>query len=279
MSVWQQLLCAPKDFRDDPSAEDWFDRIATRLLYGSRVSVGKESYRFVEIEFYYCGDLHPDPFTHRDPLQLECGRWYFHRTRGTYRSGSFKGLDLTFGDGEAFGGVLIRGIETSDGTLIDGPSLCVDHLLASAGMKTVAAFDKAIEGRLAWDPENPLSLEARDAEKEEEYVRSARVGLSLKKISVTDGAAKYIMRAYRYLSEPRRTSKGKIHMVLALHARGVDPEKIREITGCPKQSIQRYIDDFEAGRKEKDFAEYVGVDLNPKALCRLYGTWCAQMED
>src|SRR5260370_37571223 len=111
MSDWPALMQRPSDEKLRAGAEDWFPRLAEQLLDGSVLMVGNEPHRFVEIEFYYCGEGHGDPFTHRDPLQLESGRWYFHRTGGMYRSGSFKGLDLTFGSGGAHGGVLLPGME------------------------------------------------------------------------------------------------------------------------------------------------------------------------
>jgi hypothetical protein len=277
MSTWQPLLQRPSDFSDGPAADGWFTRIADRLLNGSRIVVGNDPHRFVEVEFYYCGEHHPDPFTHRDPLQLECGRWYFHRTRGTYRNGSFKGLDLTFGDGQAFGGVLIRSIESSDGTLVDGPSLCVDHLLARAGARSVAELDEAVGGRAAWEPDGPLVLRALGTDGPHQIVRSARVGLSLKRAGRSADPPRYIMRPYRYLAEPRRVSKGKPYLVLALYAQGIGPGRFGEITGCPRKSVQRYIEDFEAGRKEGDFAPYLGADLGPKELCRLHGVWHSKM--
>jgi hypothetical protein len=235
--------------------------------------VGSEPHRFTEIEFYYFGELHPDPFTHRDPIQKECGRWYFHRTRGVYRGGSFKGFDLTFGGREAFGGVLIRGLEAPDGTLIDGPSLCVDHLLARTEAADVATLDEAIAERVAWDEENPLQLEWKDTPEERPLLRSSRVGLSLKRSKKSPEPPRYIMRRYRYLSEPRRISKGKLHMVLALHAQGLSIDQIHARTGCPRQTIQRYVADFEEGRLQVDFDPYYGIDLSPKDLCRLHGTW------
>jgi hypothetical protein len=273
MASWSALFQKPNKLTDDATA-DWFDRIAEQLLNESRLVVAREPHRFVEIEFYYFDAAHPDPFTHRDPLQLECGRWYFHRTRGVYRGGSFKGFDLTFGDGEAHGGILIRGLETSDGKLIDGPSLCVDHLLDITGAEDVAALDTAIAGRAAWDPSNPLRLETADGEPCE-VCRTARVGLSLKRSKKAPEPPRYVMRPYRYLSEPRRTSKGKLHMVLALHAEGRAPEEIRTITGCPPSTIERYIADFEEGRGE-DFDPYYGKDLGPKDLARLHGVWHAR---
>lgn len=271
MSIWPSLLQPPPDFSDGPSADHWFTQIAGRLLNGCRLLVGREPHRLVEIEFYYFSAQHPDHFAHRDPVQLNCGRWYFHKTRGTYRGGSFKGLDLTFGDGMAFGGILIRGIEAADGTLIVGPSLCVDHLLARAGAESIAELDAAIGGRTAWEPDSPLGLTALETEEQHAIFRSARVGLSMKRGGRSGDLPRYILRPYRFLTQPRRVSKGKLHLVLALHAQGVSTERIVEITGCPRKTIQRYLDDFEAGRNGADFTPYFGIDLGPKELCRLHG--------
>jgi hypothetical protein len=67
-------------------------------------SGGEEAtaYRLAEVEFYYWGGALRDVFTHRDEAQRESGRWYFHRDvsdRTKYRTGNFKGLDITFGNG------------------------------------------------------------------------------------------------------------------------------------------------------------------------------------
>lgn len=277
MSGWHSLFSRPKKLTDESAAE-WFDRIADHLLNETQLVVGREPHRFVEIEAYYTHPEHPDPFTHRDPLQLECGRWYFHRTRGVYRGGSFKGFDLTFGDGEAHGGFLIRGLETSDGKLIDGPSLCVDHLLDLTGAEDVATLDAAIAERTAWEAGNPLRLEASDGETRP-VIRTARVGLTLKRSKQAPEPPRYVVRPYRYLSQPRRTSKGKLHMVLALHAEGLSTEEIHETTGCPKSTIERYVADFEEGREKGGFDTFYGIDLGSKDLCRLHGVWHARWKD
>lgn len=262
-------------FRESGEFDAWFTRIAERLLNGCRLIAGREPHRLVEIEFYYWSDAHPDPFAHRDPIQFHIGRWYFHRTHGTYRGGSFKGLDLTFGEGQTSGGILIRGMVAADGMLIDGPSLCVDRLLGAAGAETVAALDRAVQPRLAWEEGNPLRLEATDREEELPLIRSPRVGLLLKKPGSPMEPTRFVMRPYRYLTEPRRTRKGKIHVVLALHARGESADDIHRLTNSPRRAVERYIADFEAGRKEADFTPFFGKNLGPVELCKLYGVWCA----
>src|SRR5690242_4649153 len=189
MSDWPSL---PSLLRKREPLDDWFTSIAERLLNGSRLLVGRQAYRLVEIEFYYWSNAHPDPFTHRDPIQFDIGYWYFHRTGGVYRSGSFKGLDLTFGHEDASGGILIRGLETPDGKLIDGPSLCVDHLLDATGAAKVAELDRAINKRLAWENGNPLVLEETDAREERPLLRSPRVGLLLKKATARTESTRFV---------------------------------------------------------------------------------------
>jgi hypothetical protein len=273
MADWRTLLLEPVGVTAGRDPAGWFDRVAERVLDGTRFLVGNEPHRFTEIEFYYHGGEHLDPFSHRDPIQRQLGRWYFHRTGGVYRGGSFKGFDLTFGGPDSFGGILIRGLEKPDGSLVDGPSLCVDHLLARTEAGDVATLDRAINALPAWDGDSPLRLEVAEGLEQRPLYRTARVGLSLKRLRASELPPRFILRPYRYLREPRRIAKGKIHLVLALHAAGKSFLEILQETGCPRAAVERYISDFEEGRKLADFAPFWGIDLGPKDLCRLHGVW------
>ncbi len=274
MSPLAELAAKPPHVCTDDQFGPWFASLAARLLNQTDFVVNGQPYRFAELEAYYYGEGHPDPFTHRDPLQAFNGRWYFHRTAGVYRSGSFKGVDLTFGDGRAVFGVLIRAIITPDGTVIDGPSLTVDHLLACTRAANVAALDGMIAARAAWDSSAPLVVRDAVPQRTSVVLATARVGLSLKRTRNPD-APRYVMRPYRYLTEPRQLTKGKPHMVLALHHQGMDTAAIHESTGVPKKTVDRYVADFATGKAVTDFAGYVGKDLGPAEWCRLMGTWTA----
>jgi 3-methyladenine DNA glycosylase Mpg len=271
--LWPDILLKPNAV----SFDDWFVALARQLLHGSRIVVAGRPHRLVEVECYCFSDGHRDPFTHCHPLQSEPGHWYFHRSGGSYRNGSFKGLDLTIGTEKAgHGGVLIRSIETPDGRLIAGPSLVVDHLLSASGYGSVADLDRAIGGRRPGDSGSELCLKAAEARGDGEselprIYRSARIGLTLKRRK--PDAADYLLRPYRFLTEPRRIGKGRLHLALALHMAGQTPEQIAAISGSPRRSIQRYIAEFEAGRQQRDFASYVGLELGPTDLCRLHGVW------
>lgn len=231
-------LLEPRPGLDTPgAAEAWFHDIARRLLGSCRLRTAGSINRLVEIEFYFDSQEHPDPFAHRHPEQAACGRWYFHRIGESFRGGSFKGLDLTFGNGVAHGGILIRSLEAPGGRLVVGPSLCVDHILATTGSSSVASLASAIGGRGAVDPGSPLQLlDARDESVDVTLFRSARVGLSLKRHNDAI-AVDRLARPYRFLTEPRRVTKGRRELITALLAAGHSPEEVRHLTGSPMKAI------------------------------------------
>lgn len=257
-----------------PHFAAWFADLAGRLLNGVDLLVVGDPYRVAEVEMYYHDAAHPDPFTHRDPVQRESGRWYFHRTGGAYRGGSFKGVDLTFGDGRATFGVLVRTVVAPDGTLIDGPSLTVDHVLARTKAAGVAELDARIAGRSIWDESSPLAVRTVTTPRTAEVISTSRIGLSLKRTHTPD-ALRFVMRPYRYLTEPRRVTKGRPQTVVALHERGLDAAAVRAVTGVPAKTIDRYLAAYAAGAAVRDFTGYVGRDLTPADRCRLLGTWAA----
>lgn len=275
MSELAGLGARPAHVTADEHFGPWFAAVAGRLLNGCDLLVAGRPYRFAELEAYYYGDGHPDTFTHRDPLQLHNGRWYFHRTAGEYRGGSFKGVDLTFGDSRSMFGMLVRTIVTPDDVVIDGPSLTVDHLLAQTKAADVATLDAAISGRSVWDTTSPLAIRLSATPRTAPVYQTARIGLTLKRSRGKPEAPKFVMRPYRFLTEPRRIGKGKPQLVLALHQRGLSTQEIHDICGAPKRTIEKYVKDFEAGKQEAGFAGYVGKDLSTAELCKLIGTWAA----
>src|SRR5262249_12280896 len=125
---------------------------------------------------------------------------------------------------------------------------------------------------LAWDRSCPVILTRAPEVRTDRIFQSARVGLTLRRSKKGNQGMNYIVRPYRYFTEPRRIGKGKPHMVVALHMQGIAPEEIARLTGSPRRSIQRHIADFEAGKKEPNFDRYYGKDLTPGELCRLHGT-------
>lgn len=89
--------------------EDHFAKVANQLLNGHVLWINSKPFRLLEIEFYLNSKNHPDTFTHGDPQQSKRGEWYFHKQGKNYKSGTYKGLDIAFGQGDASrGGILLR---------------------------------------------------------------------------------------------------------------------------------------------------------------------------
>jgi hypothetical protein len=255
---------------NDRSAAGWFARIAFDLLNRTIWVIGGLAHRIAEVEFYFRGADHDDPFTHGHAMQVHAGLWYFHRTAGAYRGGSFKGVDITFGDGNARGGILIRGAVAEDGQRIDGPSLLVDHLLRLCHQTTVPLLDQAIADRRVWDRSSPMYLVPAQNLGSEVY-SSARVGLSLRRAGPGSAKPDYLTRPYRFLTDPRAIAKGKAHLVIALHRAGQSLDDIRETTGVPDRSVAAYVEAYEQGLRQGGFEDYFRKVIGPRDVCRLHG--------
>lgn len=252
--------------------ERWFAAVASALLNRAELVAGSVPLRVAEVEFYLKDDDHSDPFAHAHPVQRDWGRWYFHRSGGSFRGGSFKGLDLSLGDGTATVGVLLRSVVTPDGELIDGPSRLVDRLLKLTDSPTVAALDAKLPGAAAMTAGPPVHFrEAPD--RGAEVLATARVGLSLKRAAAFGAMPEYVGKRYRFLTEPRRIGPGRPQLVAALHADGWNAAEIRARTGIAAGVVGRYAAAFDEGKAERDFGRYLGANLSALDRCRLLGTW------
>eukprot|EP01129_Flabellula_baltica_P013952 TRINITY_DN6586_c0_g1_i1.p1 TRINITY_DN6586_c0_g1~~TRINITY_DN6586_c0_g1_i1.p1 ORF type:complete len:160 (-),score=26.54 TRINITY_DN6586_c0_g1_i1:415-828(-) len=96
--IFETLNFDPNSFTTREEYKPLFRDITTYLMNSVAIHAGDSVYRIAELEIYYSGGAHIDTFTHCDPYQQSCGEWYFHRKGKTYKSGSYKGLDITFGE-------------------------------------------------------------------------------------------------------------------------------------------------------------------------------------
>jgi len=228
-------------------------------------------HRLTELEFYYCGDKHQDIFTHQDDLQKSSGNWYFHKSGSGYKGGSYKGLDITFGQ-NGFGGILIRAIESMNGEYIEGPSTVVDHILSQNRTKTgtpeIVDYVDTNTFDLNVCKKGTLFLQKTDNLEQRNIVAGPRFGLTLKK---SDGDRPYyIMKPYRYVSNASQVRKGRVNLVLGLYAAGNNIEQIISITGCTRAVIKNYITSFEEG-KTQSLEVFQGKALKTSLLCNLAG--------
>jgi len=238
------------------SREDFcgaFDNISKTLMNNFTMVINSLPHRIAEVEYYFCGDKHMDVFTHQDALQESSGKWYFHRTGKGYKGGSYKGLDITFGQ-KGFGGILIRAILSIDNNeYIEGPCNVVNHILAqnktSKTIPEIIEFVEQDDFDLSVTKKGNLYLQKDDSLEQLGVVAGPRVGLTLKK---TDGERSYfLMKNYRFMSHPLKVRKGRVNLVLGLYAAGKNAKEIQTITGCAAATIKKYVELFDLGKKNK----------------------------
>ena len=172
-----------------------------QMLFNSTLMIKGKAFKIVEVELY----CHLDPYTHCDKQQLKFETFYFHRINCKgFKEGSFKGMDITFGNDTEHRAYLIRSIQDSDGEVIEGPCLVVQRILLAFGnTKKVKDFHEEYS-RL-----NPtLSIRCESSglylmtsSHDEIIVESSpRVGLKYKAIEGyhCDTVIQYCMGSYRF---------------------------------------------------------------------------------
>ncbi len=119
------------NFETEASTLESFDRIAGKISKDINLKINDTYYRLVDFEFYTFSKAIPDPHTYKSDLQLQSGKLYLHSS----------GVDITFGDGENYGGILLRsvvklydGSELANGFLkrqYDGPQIVATELFSN----------------------------------------------------------------------------------------------------------------------------------------------------
>ncbi len=197
---------------DPVHPEGDFKRIASDLMNRFILLSGDKRFRITEIEFYYFNErTHPDPFVHKHRLQLETGRWYFHAS----------GLDLTFGDGKNFGGILLRAVcglknEKAGNKREEyfyGPLNVVTELFGQFGKASHHAIHFGL-------------MEAQNKEvTKEEPLAATRIGLA-----ALEGQD-YHASLYRFFIMPRMRHDGKEAIRKHMIEEGRSMDQIRELFG------------------------------------------------
>jgi hypothetical protein len=126
-----------------------------------------KSYRISEIEFYIYNDEHKDEYVHRSSEQQTMNKFYFHKyNNGSFKSGTWKGVDLCFGEENKYYGVLIRSIvELDTGKNIEGPCKSVNEILSNYGCTVVSELSNKYPQIFQldfFDPQNPLHIVKSD---------------------------------------------------------------------------------------------------------------------
>jgi hypothetical protein len=214
-----------KIYKSEKSFQSIFQKISENIMNNYTLSIKGNSYQLCEIEFYLETNGHNDPFIHGDIDQNFPGRWYFHKQNGkSYKSGTYKGLDITFGndDKTTYGGILIRSIKKlATDEIIEGPCKVVNKILEIYGELDVKSFLQAL---LKLDKETDSNtVEVKKIDKMGLYIDfnddngndndnvicqvygSSRVGLTLKKY--TNEMEGYLTNPYRFINHLSHVQK------------------------------------------------------------------------
>jgi len=91
---------------------------AKKLMSKYVLVIDDKEFELTELEYYfYDENKHPDCYVHLNEMQKEtCGKLYVHN-KGNW----IGGIDITFGNGSYYGGILIRGIKYNN-EFISGPA-------------------------------------------------------------------------------------------------------------------------------------------------------------
>jgi hypothetical protein len=196
------------------SYHEWYKQMYDYLLNNVQLSANGYKYQLIEIEFYYKSDNHYDTFVHCDKMQLNtCCQWYFHKQFGkSYKEGTYRGLDFTFGkEGEEYGGILLRSIKNiKTCEITEGSCKVVNEIFkACDNCTSVEEFVSKDNFDLNVNNSNSiLHIENRpEGQGKEQIICCPRVGLTLNKYDHYKPS--FIMKEYRFYTHPHIIQKYK----------------------------------------------------------------------
>lgn len=195
--------------------EDIFWNSSNEIMnnYMLRVDNGKQQldYFFTELEYYFFdSQKHPDPYVHKHCLQLKSNEFYIHEM-----SLNRSGADLTFGNGNYFGGILIRGLQSSsNNTFFPGPAVCLIEIITNFTEKDSyhdiqknSSFFKLIKS---------------DSIVTSSILRSTRYGINK---SFCDTDFKYLTKLYRFVKADNyfkeKQVKEKTKLLMCTHSKDI----------------------------------------------------------
>ncbi|AVL95176.1 hypothetical protein ma789 [Moumouvirus australiensis] len=198
-------LITDLDSKHNEFDEECFKKLADKLFNHCYLLVKGSKWRLIEIEFYLHNQKHPDPYVHCNADQLLENTFYFHKFKtGTYKSGTFKGMDITIGSKkhDTYFGILIRSIQRiKTGEMIEGPCNTVNKILSKYDLENIKDFTD-YKNLNIFDNEQQFHLRfSKNLEKEKIYA-GPRIGLS-------DKFSEWQNKAYRFAIRPHLIKKKK----------------------------------------------------------------------
>ena len=228
---------------------EYFRTLACDIINNSQIQVAGVNLDIAELEIYYHTKDHPDPYVHQHLDQLTHNCWYFHKQSRSYRGGTFKGLDMTFGDTKSHGGILIRSV-VHNGNLIEGPCKTVNLILTLLGIERIEQL-VPFDGPLLATNSDILKLVVRaEPTSTKTIVSGPRVGLSRKEERF---GWRYLMIGYRFVDISYAIKKYKFMLNLI-------------------NRNDKYRHWFDDGSR-KTVSDFPRKVTKVQDLCQLYGCW------
>lgn len=164
-------------------------------------------HRICEIEFYLHSPNHPDGYVHVGTDQTRAGTWYFHRhPNGTYKNGTFKGMDLALGSEGIRAAFLLRSLlDITLNVFIEGPCKIVNHVLALYQCPNIMDLT-GNQSLNSFQNDQGLILMEGAPTKLEPVLYGPRIGLS-------DKYPEYRDRKYRFVIGPVKKGKKQLTLV------------------------------------------------------------------
>jgi hypothetical protein len=228
-----------------------FTDLASQLINNFIISKEGIEYRINEVEFYYHGDKHQDPFVHKNAAQLRTGRWYFHGS----------GADITFGNGTAHGGILLRGIvKKDDPKFINGPFKVFDELFVD---------NESVNGE---DMTNVV-IEQKHHPEKYEVICGPRSGLRLLASELYDEVRQeYLFKPYRFIAlegYPQFSEKYAIGLYQVKILQNNLASVCKDLVIDPSSFVSN-CDQFDAGI-EREYEQIALMKQSVEKMCMLYG--------
>ncbi len=237
-----------------------FEKEAEKIINGNE-------YRIVECEFYLYSSSHPDLFCHNNEMQLTTDQWYFHRAgtslQSKYKGGTYKGLDITFGDSDSYGGILIRAVQSLEtGQVIEGPCRCVNLILELCDKTSVG--DLVSDISLNIRDQDLLYMKDKDDLQQVTVSSGPRVGLTFKRKGPE--ANDYIHANYRF-AVAKLVKKEKWGFVVSAHLAGLSTDGL----GSTKNKCKEYVGYYTEGQQLTDLDDTAKSLKTIKDKCKCYG--------
>lgn len=243
--------------------DEKFSFIANNLIQCMYLNISGVKYSFIEVEFYLYTDDHKDIYTHRDADQAIPENWYFHKSHGgSYKGGTYKGLDITFGYSKkkSYGGILIRGIkDMKTNSIISGPCNVVNFILTRTNSSDIPNLIDKLKGNV-FNKDNIFYLDKLSPNLKVAIYNGPRVGLSFK-------YPNYVIRNYRYLTKLDHVKKYKGPILLNLLSNGISESDVCKMSRTKQTQFDKIIKLFKDGQKLKNLSELKPSNTNIILAC------------